>query len=245
MFILGMQTNVVLAANDFTYCNSKQEIAWKDFDVYEYHDWKNKIGRIGILEGFTQLEQNGPEGWLWIEYSTSNGAKRGYIQIPVDELGMVTHECVAKVTKTTTLYYGPDTSAYHDSGTVYAGEYVAIMGKNGNWAYVEYNTTSGRKRGYMVYSNLYTYGGIDLYWDYPVYKYAPENNYINERKAIYSGPTTRYPIIGYVDHEEVKSYYKDNIVAIISGNPGCSSEYVEYKVDGTNKKKSGFILWGQ
>lgn len=81
------------------------DIAWEELNVYSSPQWTNRIGEIYKFEGFTVLMQNGPEGYLWVEYSTSNGAKRGYVQIPQDELGG-RHDGVGKVTQNSTVYYG-------------------------------------------------------------------------------------------------------------------------------------------
>lgn len=45
-------------------------------------------------------------------------------------------------------YAGPDNS-YVKLGGVYKNEFVAILSVNGKWAYCEYNTKGGRKRGYI------------------------------------------------------------------------------------------------
>lgn len=57
------------------------------------------------------------------------------------------------------VYAGPDTS-YFNSGSVFEEEYVIIFERDissmysSKWYYLEYNTTSRRKRGYVNQNNI-------------------------------------------------------------------------------------------
>ena len=200
------------AAEDWLY--GGQEIAWENLPVYSDRYGSSRIGTIFKYEGFTVLRDNFPERYWWVEYSTSNGAKRGYLIFEYSDEVHQRGSGLATVKNTTSLYYGTNSYDYQKSGTVYAGEYIVILAKNDDWVYVEYNTTSGRKRGYMSYSNL---------------------NVIN-RPGVFAGPTTQYPSIGYIENEEVINY---GYYWLESGE---RSTYIEYYVNGTNQKKSGFIV---
>ena len=214
-----------------------QEIAWQDFVVYNSTSWTTSIGKIYKYEGFTVLLQNAPSGYLWVEYSTSSGTKRGYIQIPNDEWGGRT-DGLARVTTYSNVYYGNDTSKYKRAGSVSANEIVAILAKNGDWVYIEYNTTSGRKRGYMLYSNLEVYNRPGSFDDLYTYNTAAKMVYMDGKYIVYSGPTSLYSKVGSVTNEYVCEYSQD---VVLGTN---TSYYIEYLVDGTDEWKSGFIVFG-
>lgn len=220
------------------------DIAWEELNVYSSPQWTNRIGKIYKFEGFTVLMQNGPEGYLWVEYSTSNGAKRGYVQIPQDELGG-RHDGVGKVTQNSTVYYGRTDQtgkygSYQSTGTVYAGEIVAIIAKNDNWAYIEYNTNSGRKRGYMAYSNLHVYNRPGIFPDFYNHKKTGKSTPITGRKYVYAGPTSKYVQVGWVENEYVTVF--DEECVMDGSNNQYWSQYIEYQSGG--QTKSGFLVFG-
>ena len=221
-----------------------QEIAGEDLSVYSSPQWTNKIGTIYKFEGYTVLLQEGPSGYLWVEYSTPSGAKRGYVKIPQDELPGRS-DGVAKVTTNSTVYYGRTDQVgkygtYQQTGTVYAGEVVALLAKNDNWAYVEYNTTSGRKRGYMLYSTLHVYNRPGYLPDFYNYDNEGWSEYISGRRYVYSGPTSLYTQVGWVENEYVTAF-DDEWVADANHNE-YSSRYIEYQSGG--QTKSGFLVFG-
>lgn len=196
------------------------------------------------FEGFTVLMQMDPEGYLWVEYSTSNGAKRGYVQIPQDELGG-RHDGVGKVTQNSTVYYGRTDKtgkygSYQSTGTVYAGEIVAIIAKNDNWAYIEYNTNSGRKRGYMAYSNLHVYNRPGIFPDFYNHNKAGTSTHISGRRYVYAGPTSKYVQVGWVENEYVTVF--DEECVMDGSNNQYWSQYIEYQSGG--QTKSGFLVFG-
>lgn len=220
--------STVYAAEDY---DGSWAFATSTTPVYSNPVGGSQIGTIYGYEGVTLLKREGSS--CYIEYSTPNGAKRGYVQYG---LSFMDPSCVAKVTRTSTLYYGNNTSVYQASGTVYAGEFVSVLAKNDNWVYVEYNTNSGRKRGYMSYSNLYCYNRPDVFLDLYNYNNAGYVDYVNGSYNVYSGPSTQYPIIGSISNENVTfldGYSMDGVY---------TWSYIEYYVNGTSQKKSGFIL---
>ena len=212
------------------------EIADKNYTVYSSPQFTTAIGNIFYNEGYTVLMQNRPFGYLWIEYSTSSGPKRGYIKVYVDD-AVGRADAVAQVAVTSTVYYGPVDHGglygqYHNAGAVNVGEFVAVLAKNDNWAYIEYNTTSGRKRGYVYYSNLTVYNRPNIYPDiYP--RYIDRPLYVSGRRYVYSGPTTLYTQVGWVENENV-SVLRDLTVN------GHYCRYIEYSSGG--QTKSGFII---
>lgn len=61
------------------------EIARENLNVYSTSDCTYKIGTIYKYEGYTVLLKNSPEDYMWVEYSTPSGTKRGYVSVPRDE----------------------------------------------------------------------------------------------------------------------------------------------------------------
>lgn len=82
------------------------EYAWEDLVIYDAPSRGNVIGKIFKNESFTILIQDAPAGYLWVDYSTSNGYKRGYVHIPNDEWGG-RPGAPARVKNTSNVYYGP------------------------------------------------------------------------------------------------------------------------------------------
>ena len=187
-----------------------------------------KIGTVYAGEGITILRFL-DDDYLFIQYSTSNGPKKGYVKW---QDGNVTHydpSCVAKVTDGCNLYYGNSKTLYEKSGSVETGEIISVIAANDNWAYVEYNVNDGtRKRGYIgtgriSYYNKPSEGFDKLYLE----KEVTENDifYVSGTESVYSGPTTKYPVIGSVSDETVEVYDKNyegtNVIY-----------YIRYDVDG-------------
>lgn len=220
-----------------TYINGFNMIADHDYTVYSTPQLTSSIGKIFNNEGFTVLCPNRSSGYMWVEYNTKSGPKRGYISVPVDDDASM-GQAVAQVVVTSTVYYGRTDrngsyGAYKDAGTVYAGEFVAILAKNDNWAYIEYNAANGlRKRGHVVYSNLTVFNRPGLYDD--LYScYTGRSEYIGGRKYVYSGPTTSYAQVGYVENESVTVRYTED-----EGQTCCM--FIEYNAGG--RTKSGYIF---
>lgn len=204
--------------------------------VYSSSNGTTVIGSIG-REGITVLSVSGTT--YYIEYSTSSGAKRGYIINPSLDTSMISNTCVAKVNYNSTTYYGPNTSTYVIAGSVGAGEYVSVLAKEGSWVYVEYNTTSGRKRGYMLYANLSCYNRPQYFPDFYMTNGQEGTVYATSIKSIYAGPNdSSYAYVGYIDSSDgaCPLYY-----SYLYGN-GEAFHYIEYYTS-SGKKKSGFIRW--
>lgn len=195
----------------------------------------SKSGTIYAQEGVTVLNFL-DNGWAYVEYSTSSGAKRGYVNLSASDMGCsMGTTCVAKVNTTSNVYYGTNTSAYNKAGTVYSGEYIVVLAKNGDWVYVEYNTTSGRKRGYMSYYNLTCYNRPSVFPDLYTYNKNGDDMYVGSYN-VYAGPGVNYAKVGSVANETVTIFnnFQDGRI---------EGAYIEYYVTGTSQKKSGFILF--
>ncbi len=214
--------------------------AWSNYPVYDSPSFSNQIGTIYEREGYTIL--NKYWGYQYVEYSSPSGAKRGYIRLdPSWDQMAIFNSCVAKMTGNMTVYYGPDASKYGVAGTVYAGELVAVIGRNdyplgngytGGWIYIEYNTTSGRKRGYMIDVNNEKYERPGRFPDFYFFGLAGHNSWISGKKNVYAGPGEGYAVIGSVKDENVTAFQCLNI-------EGRNYTYIEYNTATT--RKSGFI----
>lgn len=210
-----------------------------NLNVYSDTACTNKIGTIYRYEGFSVI---GVSQWyLEVEYSTSTGAKRGYIAKETPDEFILADSCVAKVNSTATLYYGASTTAHPTAGTVYANELVTVLAKNGDWVYVEYNSTAGRKRGYMLYSTLTCYDRPDSFPDLYSYNNAGTTHYYSGRHTVYAGPSKNYASVGYIQDEYVTIYADFDYHGFGEG----TSWYIEYNVtvNGQILRKSGWIVF--
>lgn len=201
-----------------------------------------KIGSLNANEGFTFLNYViTQDGYWWrIQYSAnvSGGMKEGYInpkQGNVSQPGE--YFSVGTVKRNTTLYAGTDTVLNPVAGSVSAGELVVVLARNtaNTWVFVEFNTPEGRKRGYMVASNVdYTEKGA-------YYKIPTENNpnmkgdSVSGRYTVYGGPGTGYAKIGWVENEGITTFGKETY-------NGITYTYIEYLVNNGTQRKSGYII---
>lgn len=193
------------------------------------------VGTLYAFEGFTILYGVGNN--LYIEYSTPSGAKRGYLVNPQVDWRWTDTSAAAYVKSSTNLYYGPNTSKYDVAGTVFAGEFVAVLAakKETGWAYVEYNTTAGRKRGYMPTSSLTIYNSRTFQGSFCIV--SPNPTSVSGTMNVKSGPGDNYPTIGYVSNENI---HRGTIFNLYDN---YAYQFIEYTVDSTGKVKSGYISY--
>ncbi|MBS5857915.1 MAG: SH3 domain-containing protein [Clostridium sp.] len=192
-----------------------------------------KAGLVYAGEGVTYL-YDASNNTAFIEYSTSSGPKQAYI--PKDYLNVDTMTGVARVVNNASLRYGPYDSGSAEAGTVYAGEYVTVLCKSNDWVYIEYNTNSGRKRGYLSDGYLKRFKSNTFnYHDVYEFTYFPTDSWADGRIYVYSGPGKSYIQIGYVENEVFKafdnSYYNGWV-------------YISYSISG-GLGKSGWIYVGE
>ena len=192
-------------------------------------------GYVYAHESFTILSKSGNA--YHIQYSSSSGTKDGYlVGETINDYTLNT--CVASAKSNTTVYYGPNISSYDKAGTVYSGEYVVVLGTDGSWDYIEYNTSNGRKRGYVLTSSLSSYnrGQID---DLSIYSFGGDY-YVNvsgsSNRTIYAAPFSQSSQIGSVNSEDNPIYY-----CTIEGSCGEMYWYVRYVNFSTGKYKTGYL----
>lgn len=122
-------------------------------------------------------------------------------------------------------------------GTVYTSDIVAVLSVSGNWTYIEYDTTSGRKRGYVAWGNLQYFDDGVNYWSDFYFNDSGYTQYVSGYHTVYAGPSYRYFNVGSVSNENViiKGVFQRN-------TEGAPAYFVEYNVTGTSQKKTGFIF---
>jgi len=152
------------------------------------------IGTVFEYEGITQftLQEN---SLYFIEYSTPEGAKRGYIQgskLIRKEGGLAIAPNGADV------YY--TYSLESKSGAVYANEYATVLQKNDQRSYIEYNTNNGRKRGYVTNGSL-QFLNTDGVPALP--NYSEEPHKATSPLTVYFGPTDKYSVVGSISEGEI------------------------------------------
>lgn len=214
------------------YCYATTELDVRTCDDFSL---TAPVGTLFKLEGCTFLfsyEFNG-NNIAFIEYSTSSGTKRGYVYAKYLKFTCETIVCIAK--EDIPVYSGPDFNAYAKAGTIYKNELMSLLAKESNIIYVEYNTTSGRKRGYVDWYKVnprdYTPG---TYFNdfYP----TPDNSscHVNDESiTVYGGPSTNYANIGSVRNE--------NIICLWSNDSTFNLTCIEYVVTSTGLLKRGYI----
>lgn len=178
------------------------------------------IGSIGIYEGITVFPSIKDNGFTFVEYSTAANTKRGFIKSSL--LKGYNEGVKRKANSDTTVYY--TTAADLSLGSIYSGEYVIVLGKTGSYYYIEYNSPSGRKRGYAknsVFDSVSNVPGINT---------TGESISMNSARDIYSGPYSTYASIGSVSKNE-------HAVLISTGTRGWY--LIEYAT--ANGNKQGYI----
>lgn len=180
------------------------------------------IGSISADEGITVFSSIKDNGYTFVEYSTSSNTKRGFVSTSL--LKGYNDGVKGKASKDTNIYY--TTKADLKLGSIYNEEYVIVLGTTGNYYYIEYNSPSGRKRGYTAKTaiNLYSSSGIS--------NIATSGERIKMQSAqiVYSGPSSTYANVGSVSQNEY-------VVLIDKGTRGWY--LIDYSAAGT--RKQGYV----
>lgn len=238
-------TNISGAAIQEEIYNGGLRISVNSYNVYSCDDSSIsvKTGSISANESITLLYayqySDSSKSYLvaYIEYSTSNGAKRGYVYYPVfieNIVGTNGVTSVARVKQTVNVYYG-----YGDfgvAGTISENEFVTVIAKKWDTVYVEYNSTSGRKRGHLSSSYLdYHRPGL-TYAD--VYQFDPniqDDGVVLNTYNVYSGPTLSHAFVGQVTPNDIVHYqeYYD---------PNTHISFIIYTSQSDGIRRSGWII---
>lgn len=214
------------------YCYATAELDIRTCDDFSL---TAPVGTLFKDEGCTFLFSYymGDKEVAFIEYATSSGTKRGYVYSNYLHFPCETIVCIAK--EDIPVYSGPNFNTYAKAGTIYKNELISLVAKESNIIYVEYNTTKGRKRGYVDWYKVnprdYTPGTVFADF-YP----TPDNSachVIDESITVYGGPSTSYANVGSVRNE--------NIVCFWSNNENFNLTCIEYVVASTGLQKRGYI----
>lgn len=219
------------------YCYATTEL-----DVRTCDDF-NLTAPVGTLfkhEGCTMIfhydfvDGNRTYHVAFIEYSTSSGVKRGYVYNKY--LSFPCETCVAVMNEKATVYAGPN-SNFASIGSISKGEFISIIAKESDDIYVEYNTTKGRKRGYIKYSQVTPYHRPAAFPDF--YTNGTQSHIVDERVVVYGGPNSNYAELGAVRNEEVTCFNTNK-----TNTDEYTFEYtcIEYTVGTTGQRKRGYVL---
>lgn len=220
----------------YAYSNSYQKV-WSCDDP----STAVEVGSIDAGEGVTRLYAY--NNVMFIEYTTNNKAKRGYVFSPNFSYP-VSPTCVGRITTSSSLSYGANPNLnFQNVGSVGAREFVAVLGASATrgYAYVEYNTNSGRKRGYIPTGCISLSGGEtwtslpDLYGCVRGQFISFTNVYTAYTTQVYATPTKQgikmhslpanYPII-YAGQVTINGVAWNNIVYKPSGSNSYVSGYM-------------------
>lgn len=204
---------------------------------YDDIDLSIEYGTIFKDEGVTLIYSYsfaGEYNISYIEYSTSVGVKRGYVYTN-QLVAPITNTSIALVEASEILVYStPERATRVSTGKIYSGEYITVLEASGGVKYIEYNTTSGRKRGYIYEAAITEYNNSNNHIPITVIN---ENNVLQAtgNLPVYLGPSTNYASAGSIFDDEVV-YYSTSAPSYI-GNSGYY--FIEYLT--STGRKRGYI----
>lgn len=214
------------------YCYATTELDVRTCDDFSL---TAPVGTLFKHEGCTFLfsYDMGENEVAFIEYATSSGTKRGYVYSKYLKFPCETIVCVAK--ENVSVYGGPSNTTYAHFGTIYQNELMGLLAKEGNWIYVEYNTTKGRKRGYVDWTKVdpRDYKSGTYFNDFYITPSNSACHIVDEKVDVYGGPTTNYANIGSVNYENITSFWTND------DNFGLTC--IEYVVSATGLLKRGYV----
>lgn len=204
----------------------------------------NIVANIDVGEGVTVLDNTSSNTQVLIECNTPDGPKIGYVSRDVLECqGNCLDSVYGYVRVSASTYYSPDYNHY--AGYIYSGENVAVLRRSGDWVYIEYNVSDGkRKRAYTLASNIsFSTLSNSLATKPKNVFYQDERSFTGEftvstTKTVYSGPNAlTYAECGYISS-------KDNgfmtVHKVFSDRDGDTVYYISYPGPG-NITKYGYV----
>lgn len=191
-------------------------------------DYAINSGTIYSGEGFTELQRYYEDGKYisLVEFSTPSGTKRGFVNSSSMHISTVNNSSVARVIADSSPAYAGTDSSYVKLGGVYKNEFVAVLAVSNGYAFVEYNTTSGRKRGYVRYSDLSNYHNNRSYNKNITHQSLKK---ATKELTVYGGPNSDYASIGTIFNQEVVSFIDTE----------RNYSYIEYTT--SNGAKRGYV----
>ena len=201
-----------------------------------------EAGKVYAQEGVTYLGFTAGE-YSFIEYATSSGTKRGYILSSKLSAANKPSSCIARVTaEKSPSYIGPD-SSYFKTGGVYKDELVILLSgdKDGDtpypqkWSFIEYNTSAGRKRGYVYSEDIEPLGDVPANSNGTKSALKTISTALTGDLAVQYGPGAGYPKAGTVSPGER--------VCALTGYTYDGYTYIEYST-GKTASKRGYVSNG-
>ncbi len=203
--------------------------------VYSDASCTTRIGSIGDYEGLTVLYRSGNVAKVNYSTSSSGSGKTGFLKNPKFRMeGQLNTTCVGTVRNGVTVYGGPQAVSALKLGSLSSGEIVAVIYSESGWYYVEYNTTSGRKRGYVQAAYITAeYPGRLSGFPQSRGPVMPSPDGLRAQN-VYGGPSEEYATVGKIfDNERVSVY------AVVD-NGMDAWYYIGYTASGY--PKFGYIL---
>lgn len=120
-----------------------------------------RLGSVSYNEYVTILAKNTGNDWVWVEYNTTKGRKRGFMLysnlINCNHPGLYNNlpvnNALKKATEALTVYGGPSGDSA-SIGSISNQEIVGLYNTEREYAYIEYSTKNGAKRGYVPLNKL-------------------------------------------------------------------------------------------
>ena len=212
--------------------------AYQNTPVYD-ENMSTQIGIIYAGEGFTVLDWTIDPNALVVEYSTSSGPKYGYV-LPSSVEYDYKWTRGAVVSSSTNVWYDYDTSTYAIAGSVSAGENVCILAYDYGMYYIEYNTNSGRKRGWCSPSCIEPIGTQHLgIISLPAYQLVEVETYVDYYyHTVYAGPGNNYCEVGSIGSSaDAETVYVISTYSLNTGNWA----FISYYSTSAGKFKTGYI----
>lgn len=219
-------TTVTAASNEHGF-----GLVWSDSAAVYATPGGTIVDRIYSSQGVTVLGEASDSqgnGYYKINYNTS----RAYAYVKMGDIIEYPMTDSAQISQNYSVWYWNDASKFQTTGSVYKGETVALLGVSDYWYFIEYNTSNGRKRGYVPYFCVSRNGSYDVV---RIPKYVGTNN-VEKTYDVYSGPSRKYVKIGTVYANELVDFYSDDYRY---GN--THAEHIGYSVPG-QAMKAGYIL---
>ncbi|MCL1917884.1 MAG: peptidoglycan DD-metalloendopeptidase family protein [Peptococcaceae bacterium] len=211
--------------------------------IYAHNNLATAAPLGTVSEYVSVTEFTPPENNMhFIEYGTSEGIKRGYIQsneLIRREGGLA----IAIASNGTNVYYTPDFES--QAGAVGANEYVALLQTDSTTSYIEYNTKNGRARGYASNDSLQLLDADDV----PGLPYYVAEPYTPTGfLTVYFGPTEKYAVVGSINQGAVLTRLSPPMLDDNDDSPMLNTDdysFIQYSTaEGTKRgyvKTSGLV----
>ena len=190
-------------------------------------------------EGFTIIRAfTNYSPWRYeVSYSTSTDStgRTGFISKASGVETFTSSSFGTSILYSTNVWYGKNTNSYQPAGSVGSGEIVAALAVDGDWVYIEYNTTSGRKRGWCLKNKmLLDSTGLN---PYPSGSESYEQDSSFGYKTVYAGPGNQYATVG-----QIATNNKPESVHIMARYNFSGATWLFIRYSTTNGYKTGYIL---